>query len=72
MRADSMVSRSPAPASLTTTPERFSEEAWELLLASQDMARRWRHGAMDVEHLLLALLQERAFAACASSVTWSR
>ncbi|MEB3171878.1 MAG: AAA family ATPase [Synechococcaceae cyanobacterium] len=58
-----MVSQPPSTASLTTTPERFSEEAWELLLASQDVARRWRHGSMDVEHLLLALLQERAFEA---------
>ncbi|MEY4759721.1 MAG: Chaperone protein ClpB 2, partial [Cyanobacteriota bacterium] len=37
------------PPSLTSEPDRFSEDAWELLLASQDTARRWRHGAMDVE-----------------------
>ncbi|MFM8277311.1 MAG: ATP-dependent Clp protease ATP-binding subunit [Cyanobium sp.] len=49
--------------SLTADPERFSELAWELLLASQDQARRWRHGVMDVEHLLLALLLDRRFAA---------
>ncbi|MFM9073138.1 MAG: Clp protease N-terminal domain-containing protein, partial [Cyanobium sp.] len=48
--------------SLTGTPERFSESAWDLLLSSQDQARRWRHGAMDVEHLLLALLLEPRFA----------
>jgi ATP-dependent Clp protease ATP-binding subunit ClpA len=48
--------------SLTADPERFSEPAWDLLLASQDQARRWRHGVMDVEHLLLALLQDRRFA----------
>jgi ATP-dependent Clp protease ATP-binding subunit ClpB len=48
--------------SLTRTPERFSDDAWELLLAAQDTARRWRHGAMDVEHLLQALLLERRFA----------
>ena len=28
--------------SLTAEPDRFSEAAWELLLASQDQARRWR------------------------------
>ena len=49
-------------ASLTGSPERFSDAAWDLLLASQDQARRWRHGAMDVEHLLLALLLDSRFA----------
>jgi ATP-dependent Clp protease ATP-binding subunit ClpA len=53
---------SAAPASLTADPDRFSDAAWDLLLASQDRARRWRHGAMDVEHLLLTLLQDRSFA----------
>ncbi|MCP9808158.1 AAA family ATPase [Cyanobium sp. HWJ4-Hawea] len=50
-----------ASLSLTSDPERFSEEAWELLLAAQETARRWRHGSMDVEHLLLALLTDRRF-----------
>jgi len=44
--------------SLTTEPERFTELAWDLLLSAQDQARRWRHGELDVEHLLQALLQE--------------
>ena len=61
-----MPSEIDAPAasrgSLTAEPERFSDLAWELLLASQEQARRWRHGAMDVEHLLLALLVEPRFA----------
>ncbi|MFN9427733.1 MAG: ATP-dependent Clp protease ATP-binding subunit [Cyanobacteriota bacterium] len=48
-------------ASLTSTPERFSDAAWDLLLASQEQARRWRHGSMDVEHLLLALLLDSRF-----------
>jgi ATP-dependent Clp protease ATP-binding subunit ClpA len=47
--------------SLTAEPDRFSDDAWDLLLAAQETARRWRHGAMDVEHLLQALLQERRF-----------
>ncbi|MBC1259888.1 AAA family ATPase [Synechococcus sp. BSF8S] len=54
----------PVPTgSLTSEPDRFSEAAWDLLLASQDQARRWRHGQMDVEHLLQALLQDPRFAA---------
>ena len=47
--------------SLTSDPDRFSDDGWELLLAAQDTARRWRHGAMDVEHLLQTLLSERRF-----------
>jgi ATP-dependent Clp protease ATP-binding subunit ClpA len=49
--------------SLTTDPDRFSDAAWDLLLASQAQARRWRHGQMDVEHLLQALLGDQRFAA---------
>ena len=47
--------------SLTSDPDRFSDDGWELLLAAKDTARRWRHGAMDVEHLLQTLLSERRF-----------
>ncbi len=53
--------RATPSASLTSNPEHFSEDAWELLLASQDTARRWRHGAMDVEHLLQTFLVDRRF-----------
>ena len=45
--------------SLTTEPERFNDLAWDLLLSAQEEARRWRHGEMDVEHLVLALLDEQ-------------
>jgi ATP-dependent Clp protease ATP-binding subunit ClpA len=58
-------SSAPPPASLTADPDRFSADAWDLLIASQDMARRWRHGAMDVEHLLLTLFTDRRFASWA-------
>lgn len=44
--------------SLTSEPDRFSDAAWDLLLAGQDQARRWRHGQMDVEHLLQVLFQD--------------
>jgi ATP-dependent Clp protease ATP-binding subunit ClpB len=49
-------------ASLTGSPERFGDATWDLLIASQEQARRWRHGVMDVEHVLLALLLESRFA----------
>ena len=51
-----------AAGSLTSDPDRFSDAAWDLLLASQEQARRWRHGQMDVEHLLQALFNDRRFA----------
>ena len=49
------------PASLTAEPDRFSDDAWELLLAGQDLARRWRHGELDVEHLLQVLFSDRHY-----------
>ncbi|MGA0279802.1 MAG: Clp protease N-terminal domain-containing protein, partial [Vulcanococcus sp.] len=51
------------PASLTTVPDRFSDAGWDLLLASQEQARRWRHGEMNVEHLLQVLLNDERYAA---------
>jgi ATPases with chaperone activity, ATP-binding subunit len=51
-----------SPVSLTSEPDRFSDEAWELLLAGQDLARRWRHGELDVEHLMQVLFSDRRFA----------
>ena len=55
--------REPAPiqGSLTQEPDRFSEEAWELLLSGQDVARRWRHGQLDVEHLIQVLFSDPAY-----------
>ena len=47
--------------SLTHEPDRFSEAAWDLLLASQDVARRWRHDQLDVEHLMQVLFSERTY-----------
>ncbi|MBM5783958.1 MAG: AAA family ATPase [Cyanobacteria bacterium K_DeepCast_35m_m1_288] len=49
-------------ASLTTEPDRFSDAAWDLLLASQEQARRWRHADMDVEHLLQVLFSDARYA----------
>ena len=60
MRPDSYAA---GPASLTTVPDRFSDAGWDLLLASQEQARRWRHGEMNVEHLLQVLLNDERYAA---------
>ena len=45
-------------ASLTVQPDRFSDAAWDLLLSAQEQARRWRHGDLDVEHLMQALFSD--------------
>ena len=51
-----------ARPSLTAEPERFSDAAWDLLIASQEQARRWRHDQMDVEHTLQVLFSDRRYA----------
>jgi ATP-dependent Clp protease ATP-binding subunit ClpC len=39
-------------------PERFTEQAQEVLAASQELVRRYRHNQWDVEHVLSALLEQ--------------
>jgi ATP-dependent Clp protease ATP-binding subunit ClpC len=39
-------------------PERFTEQAQEVLAASQELVRRHHHNQWDVEHVLLALLEQ--------------
>ena len=50
----------PSQGSLTHEPDRFSDEAWDLLLDGQDLARRWRHGQLDVEHLIQVVFSDPA------------
>ncbi len=38
--------------------ERFTEQAQEALSASQELVRHYKHSQWDVEHILLALLQQ--------------
>ncbi|MCJ7491750.1 MAG: ATP-dependent Clp protease ATP-binding subunit, partial [Dehalococcoidia bacterium] len=40
--------------------DRFTQQAQEVLAASQEMVRRQRHSQWDVEHVFLALLQHPA------------
>ena len=40
------------------TPEKFTEQAQEVLAASQELVRRYRQNQWDVEHILLALLEQ--------------
>jgi ATP-dependent Clp protease ATP-binding subunit ClpC len=39
-------------------PERLTEQAQEALAASQELVMRYRHSQWDVEHILLALLEQ--------------
>jgi len=39
-------------------PPKFTEQAQEVLAASQEIVRRYRHSQWDVEHILLALLEQ--------------
>ena len=38
--------------------ERFTEQAQEALALSQELVRQYQHNQWDVEHILLALLQQ--------------
>ena len=40
--------------------EKFTEQANEALALSQEMVRQYQHGQWDVEHILLALLQQES------------
>ena len=40
------------------TPEKFTEQAQEVLAASQELVHRYSHSQWDVEHILLALLEQ--------------
>jgi ATP-dependent Clp protease ATP-binding subunit ClpC len=39
-------------------PERFTEQAQEVLAASQELVRRYHHNQWDVEHVFLALVEQ--------------
>ena len=39
-------------------PDNFTEQAREVLAKSQEVKRRYRHGQWDVEHMLMAVLEQ--------------
>ncbi|HUV53415.1 MAG TPA: AAA family ATPase, partial [Dehalococcoidia bacterium] len=39
-------------------PDRFTEQAQEVIAASQELVRNYRHNQWDVEHVLMALLMQ--------------
>ena len=42
---------------MTLRPERFTEQAQQVLATSQEIVQRFRHSQWDVEHILLALME---------------
>ena len=42
-----------------TDPTKFTDEAWESIVKSQDVARRFQQQQLEVEHLAIALLEQK-------------
>lgn len=41
-----------------TDPSKFTDKAWEAIVASQDVARRFKQQQLEVEHLAIAFLEQ--------------
>lgn len=41
-----------------TDPDKFTTKAWEAIFEAQDVARRFKHQYLEVEHVLIALLDQ--------------
>lgn len=41
-----------------TDPGKFTDKAWEAIVKSQDVARKYRNQQLEVEHLAIALIEE--------------
>nr|YP_002049011.1 putative ATP-dependent Clp protease, Hsp 100, ATP-binding subunit ClpB [Paulinella chromatophora]ACB42801.1 putative ATP-dependent Clp protease, Hsp 100, ATP-binding subunit ClpB [Paulinella chromatophora] len=46
---------------LVSDPNHFSEAGWNLLLVAQNVARRWHHCYLDVEHVLEVLFNDSRY-----------
>ncbi|MBD2104349.1 ATP-dependent chaperone ClpB [Leptolyngbya sp. FACHB-261] len=45
-----------------TDPNKFTEKAWDAIVKSQDVARRSSHQQLEVEHLMVAVLEQEGLA----------
>ncbi len=43
-----------------TDPSKFTEQAWDAIVKSQEVARRYRNQNLEVEHLLISLLEQES------------
>ncbi|WP_081980683.1 ATP-dependent chaperone ClpB [Neosynechococcus sphagnicola] len=41
-----------------TDPSKFTDKAWEAIVKSQEVARRFKHQHLEVEHVIIALLEQ--------------
>jgi len=41
-----------------TDPDRFTNKAWDAIVEAQDVARRFKHQYLEVEHVIIALLDQ--------------
>ncbi|HEY9763426.1 MAG TPA: ATP-dependent chaperone ClpB [Trichocoleus sp.] len=41
-----------------TDPDKFTSKAWDAIVEAQDVARRYKHQYMEVEHVIIALLDQ--------------
>jgi ATP-dependent Clp protease ATP-binding subunit ClpB len=41
-----------------TDPDKFTDKAWEAIVQSQDVARRYKQQNLEVEHMVIALLEQ--------------
>ncbi len=42
-----------------TDPSKFTDKAWEAIVQSQDVVRRYKHQNLEAEHLMIALLEQQ-------------
>ena len=47
---------------LTSNPELFSDLSWDLLLFSEEMAKKWGHNELNIEHIIQTLFTAGEFA----------
>lgn len=45
-----------------TDPSKFTDTAWEAIVKSQEVARRYQHQYLEVEHVTIALLEQKSLA----------
>ncbi len=45
-----------------TDPSKFTEQAWDGIVKSQDVARRYQNEQLEVEHLIISLLEQQGTA----------
>ncbi|MDJ0556446.1 MAG: ATP-dependent chaperone ClpB [Microcoleaceae cyanobacterium MO_207.B10] len=45
-----------------TDPSKFTEQAWDAIVKSQDVARRYQNQQLEVEHLIISLLEQQGTA----------